>query len=651
MCTLCTLTGNFDPARHPSGSQVNATIIETRDAAANMSTVYSMQVGDVFTGTLDPTGDRDWVAISLEAGSTYDISLQGNSGGGGTLGDPYLRIYDANGNQVGFNDDGGPGLDSLLSFTAAATATYYIQAASHNDTGSGTYRISVEEDLPHPEASLDELANYLTHGYWADSGREARSFDTSASNQITVDISGLTAEGQQLARWAMEAWEMVANIEFVEINGSAMITMDDENSGAYAGATTVGRDILNSQINVGRDWLSAYGTTIGSYSFQTYIHEIGHALGLGHQGNYNGTARYGVDETFTNDSWQISVMSYFDQTQNTSINASYGLLVTTMIADVIAIQNLYGAPGESSITAGNTVWGVNSNLSGYLGDYFDLLSGGRGNGNFAGGELIAMTIYDVGGRDLLNLVTSTTDDRIDLREESFSDVGGRIGALGIARGTVIEDVSAGSGNDEITGNDVRNHIRGNGGNDTIYGGGGNDLLEGGIGNDRLFGDSGADVIRGGIGNDRIIGGTGNDRLFGEGGADVIRGGSGNDRIIGGSDNDRLLGDGGADLIRGGTGSDTINGGGGDDMLFGDGGADVFIFGNRHGHDVIRDFEFGRADELIDLRAITSITNMAQLNASAEDTADGVLITTGAGSSILLAGLIESQLSANDFMFV
>jgi serralysin len=371
-------------------------------------------------------------------------------------------------------------------------------------------------------------------------------------------------------------------------------------------------------------------------------------------------------------------MSYFDQRENTSVNASYGRLITTMMADILAIQNLYGAPGATSVTGGNTVWGVNSNLSGYLGDYFNLLSGGNGNSNFRGNQFVAMTIYDVGGRDLLNLTTSTTDDRIDLREESFSDVGGRIGALGIARGTVIENAFAGSGDDEITGNGVRNHIRGNGGNDTIFGGGGNDLIEGGSGNDRLlgnigadvvrggdgndqifggagsdrlFGNQGADIIRGGQGNDRIIGGTGNDQLFGEGGADVVRGGQGNDRINGGASNDRLFGDGGADVVRGGLGNDTIKGGGGNDTLFGENGADVFIFGNRHGNDVIRDFEVSRVGEVIDLRAIASITNMDQLNAAMENTADGVLITTGAESSILLTGLTAWQLSVNDFIFV
>ena len=82
---------------------------------------------------------------------------------------------------------------------------------------------------------------------------------------------------------------------------------------------------------------------------------------------------YGTHNIFLIDSWQASVQSYFTQTDNTHINASYAVPVTPMIADIIAIRDLYGTPGD--INAGDTVYGYRSNLDGYLGQVFELWAG------------------------------------------------------------------------------------------------------------------------------------------------------------------------------------------------------------------------------------------------------------------------------------
>lgn len=578
----------FDPARHGEGGSA-AQLSEGADAAAGVVTAYQMAPGDSFIGSLSSLGDRDWVAVTLTAGQTYTIDLSGQNGGGGTLADPYLRLYDSTGALIGVNDDGSSsGLDSELSFTAPLTGAY-------NDNYTGTYTLAVSSGSTGggggTVGTLDEMADFLIDGYWPDG---PRSFDTSSSNILTVNLTGLTAQGQQLARWALEAWEMVTNLVFVETTGTADIDFDDDQPGAFAGSSyTLSGDIISSYVNVDVSWIAAYGAGIGSYTFSTYVHEIGHALGLGHQGDYDGSASYPGDATFTNDSYQLSIMSYFSQTDNSTVVASYAQPVTPMIVDIIAVQSVYGAPGAGSVTSGDTVWGEGASF----GNYLDILFN---NGASYSGDPVTLTVYDRDGTDLINLPSSTEDNLIDMRPEGISNVNGLIGNVIVARGTVLENAILGSGNDTVIGNTAANDIHGGLGNDSLLGGAGFDTLEGGGGNDVVNGEGGADSLYGGDNNDLVIGGSGFDWLFGGTGNDTLVSGSEPDRAYGGSGddvirlgtnvgisvdggfgeagNDRIFGEGGYDVLRGGDDNDWLDGGDQADNLYGDAGDDTLIGG-------------------------------------------------------------------------
>ena len=119
----------------------------TDDFTAGTDTAGAVAVGGSATGEIELGRDRDWFAVTLEAGKTYRFDLEGSGTDAGTLYDPYLRgIHDTDGDLISgtTNDDGGAGLNSRVEFTATEDATYYVSAGAYSYR-EGTYTLSVEE--------------------------------------------------------------------------------------------------------------------------------------------------------------------------------------------------------------------------------------------------------------------------------------------------------------------------------------------------------------------------------------------------------------------------------------------------------------------------------------------------------------------------
>lgn len=431
----------------------------------------AITLGTSSYGRLFSAGQRDGYVVSLQAGVQYEVRMHGI--GSSELTDPYLRLYNASGVLLTQNDDaniwsGANGQDSRLQFTPTTTGVYKIEAGAFNDTGTGDYLLTaVTANTQGMVFTPDEISWQLTSNFqdWWGSPPAASRFNVGNDSALTVNITGLTAAGQYLAVQALQAWSNVTGIAFVQTAGAAEITFDDNQSGAFAGPSSIsGRTILASTVNIGTGWLSSYGTGLNSYSFQTYIHEIGHALGLGHAGNYNGSATYGSSNYYLNDSWTYSLMSYMSPAANTFLSDSYGdFVLTPQIADVVAIQYLYG--NRTAEFSWDTTYGYGSNTGDTAIDNFVNYSGPA-----------ALTVFDGGGTDTLNFGNySVGGQQIDLHPGAFSNVLGGTMNLAIAFGVVIENAIGGAGGDTITGNDWSNTLTGKGGNDTIDGAGGIDF--------------------------------------------------------------------------------------------------------------------------------------------------------------------------------
>ncbi|MGN6057152.1 MAG: M10 family metallopeptidase C-terminal domain-containing protein [Sphingomicrobium sp.] len=448
----------------------------------------------------DVAGDHDWFAINLTAGQQIAISLFGS--GANPLPDPYVDIRNSAGTVLAWNDDNGGTLNSKLVFTATTTGTYYIDAGGYDSTSAdwnanaatpnnfGGYTLSVQPYTPPPVWTYDQIANQLVNGYWNAQGDVAHHWAVSQGGTITVNYSTLTAAEQILAIHALAEWSDIIGVTFTPVTTGGQIVFSDAPDPTAGGpvAQTDGQwsasGIISSEhIDISSSWVTRYGSGLNSYSFQTYVHEIGHALGLGHAGDYNNTADYVQDALYANDAWSTTVMSYFSQADNTYF-ANQGFteqfVLTPMNADIVAMQQMYGL--STTTRTGNTTYGFNSNAGNPIYDATQYPSA-------------AYTIFDSGGNDTLDYSGFTSNQLINLNPETFSNVGGLTGNVMVARGTVIENAIGGSGNDQIIGNSVANHLTGNAGNDTLNGGAGDDFLTGG---------SGIDTLTGGAGNDTFI---------------------------------------------------------------------------------------------------------------------------------------------------
>jgi Ca2+-binding RTX toxin-like protein len=107
----------------------------------------AISAGGSVTGALQQAGDRDWFAITLQAGASYTFTETGQHGSGGSLGDPYLRLHDAGGATLVENDDivSGTNPDSQFAFTAPSTGTYYVEAGAFVDGYAGSYTLKVTQ--------------------------------------------------------------------------------------------------------------------------------------------------------------------------------------------------------------------------------------------------------------------------------------------------------------------------------------------------------------------------------------------------------------------------------------------------------------------------------------------------------------------------
>ncbi|WP_338133817.1 M10 family metallopeptidase C-terminal domain-containing protein [Pseudomonas lactis] len=306
--------------------------------------------------------------------------------------------------------------------------------------------------------TTDQAAKHITRGGF-------KFHDRNNDGKIVVGYNfagGFNAAQKERARQALQYWADVANIEFVENGPNTDGTISIKGVPGSAGVAGLPNKYnSNVQANIGTQ--GGQNPAMGSHFLGLLIHELGHTLGLSHPGKYDGQGfNYDRAAEYAQDTKARSVMSYWTETHQPGHNFAGRSPGAPMMDDIAAAQRLYGANTKTRNT--DTTYGFNSN------------SGREAYSLKQGSDKPIFTVWDGGGNDTLDFSGFTQNQSINLKAESFSDVGGLRGNVSIAKGVSVENAIGGTGNDTLTGNEGNNRLTGGKGADKLHGGAGADTF-------------------------------------------------------------------------------------------------------------------------------------------------------------------------------
>ena len=550
----------------------NNTILEANDSRVNSDNERSV----IIDSSIDLTSDVDLYRFPINEGEgiTFDIDADELDSGL----DPVLRLFDADGNEIGKSDDRpAPGeifsLDSYLTFIARDTGIYYVGVSSVDNVNydpnsnsnvtdgstTGDYQLAIDLVEVVPEDDPDDTIAEATA-----TGLDTPETSASFTNKIDV---GRDIDLYQLQLDAGDG--LILDIDAAELGFSldSQLRLFDSDGNELAQS--------DDNPNLGEDF--------STDSYLTYTAEVegDYYVGVSTSGNADYDPIDGRTNLFVNDSTnsgdyelniEIVEIKQDNDPDNTIAEATVSEIIDPDL-NFVVIEDSINPQGDVDVFALSLDAGETA--------IFDLDAA-----NINTGLDSALLLFDKDGNELdfnddgvaPGEDLSAVDSYIEFTAETEGDY--YIAVSGFPN--VEYDVIGGRDN---LGFDAENFSVG----DYELTINTLDNIEGTNDGDILFGNSTSTSIQGLQGDDRLTGGGNNDYFRGNSGNDTLSGNNGNDTLIGGTGFDYLLGGEGADILQGDNGNN---------LLRGAAGADIFVlFKTNKTTDTILDFEDG-SDRLL-----------------------------------------------------
>ena len=155
-------------------------------------------LGTDYSGEINPGGDIDWVFFTCEGGDILTIGT--NPDGYLPTVDTKIELYESDCTTIiASDDDGGPGLYSLITAAVPYTGTYSLKIFGYSSTSVGNYLLQGTCTSP-PENDVCETAIPITRCiYFTDEGTTGfANNDYTPSDYVTGGCTGYYAQGGDL---------------------------------------------------------------------------------------------------------------------------------------------------------------------------------------------------------------------------------------------------------------------------------------------------------------------------------------------------------------------------------------------------------------------------------------------------------------------